>query len=196
VNKWLKLILIGFFLTTLPACIYSAAVSSAQAVYNRRDIQKSVNNNYICLEIYHAMNFHPGRYENTNITIAAYNNSVLLLGQAPTSKQKDEVAEIAHDIARERHIYNFIEVSNPTSTLIRASDSWITAKIKAQLIAINEVDPTQIKVITENGIVYLIGTVPQEEADIAVDVARDTDGVQKIIKIFSYIQISTHPAVL
>jgi len=58
------------------------------------------------------------------------------------------------------------------------------------LIATNEIDPSQIKVITENGIVYLVGIVPPEQAEIAIDLARTTDGVQSVVKVFSYVHIS------
>lgn len=172
------------------ACAYDAAVTSAQVVYNRHNLEKNMDDSFTSMHAYHDIARYGNRYKNANIVIATYHDSVLLAGQAPTTVEKDEITQIVKKNAGKREIYNYMEVSNPTSSLTRASDSWITAKIKSQLVAINDIDPTQIKIVTENGTVYLMGVVPPEQAEIAVDVARTTSGVQNVVKIFSYIRVS------
>ena len=172
------------------ACTYNAAVTGAQMVYDRHSLEKKLDDNFTSMHAYHDLDLYGYRYKNANIVIATYNDSVLLAGQAPSAVEKNEIARIVQKNAGKRDIYNYMEVANPTSSLTRASDSWITAKIKSQLIAINDIDPTRIKIVTENGTVYLMGILPPEEAEIAVDVARRTSGVQTVVKIFSYIRIS------
>jgi osmotically-inducible protein OsmY len=188
-RAYIKLIAVIIVSSQLTACV-NAAVSGAQAVYNRHNIQKDVDDSYTSVQAYRAIDAYGNLFKDTHITIATFHDSILLAGQVISEKQKTEIEKIVRNVAKDRTIYNFLEIANPSSALTRASDSWITAKIKSRLIAIDEADPTQIKVVTENGVVYLMGIVEPRQAEIATDVAKETDGVQKVVKIFSYIQIS------
>lgn len=179
----------------LSSCAYTTAVSSgASAVYDRHNIQKGVNDQLTSIRTYGAIYVdHKEDYKDTHVSVATFNNVVLLVGQVANPNQKEEIVKLAKEHSDTNEIYNFITVEKPTSPLIRMSDSWITSKIKTQLIAINEVDPTQVKVVTENGTVYLMGILPSNQANIAVDVARTTAGVQKVVKIFSYLHVTKTP---
>lgn len=185
-----KLTFLLFISGLLTNCGYNAAVTGAQAVYNRHSLQKTVDDNFTTMHAYHEMDRYGDKYKNAHPVIATFNDSILIAGQAPTAAEKDEIEQFVKKHAEGRDIYNYMEISNPTSDLVRTSDSWITAKIKSQLLAINEVDHTQFKVVTENGTVYLMGIITPEQAQIAVDVAQDTAGVQKVVKIFSYIRVT------
>jgi osmotically-inducible protein OsmY len=179
----------------LSSCAYTTAVSSgASAVYDRHSIQKGVSDQLASIRTYGAIYVdHKEEYKDTHVSIATFNKVTLLIGQVNNPDQKMGIAQLAKEKSDTNEIYNFITVEKPTSPLIRVSDSWITSKIKAQLIAINDIDPTQVKVVTENGIVYLMGIVPPTQANIAVDVARTTAGVQRVVKIFSYLHVSKNP---
>lgn len=175
----------------LTACTYgSAAMTGAQAFYDRHSLQKKFDDNITTFNIYNDLYVNSKHFTGTHISIATFNDSVLIIGQIPDKKRQIEIEDIAKKYAKNRDVYNYTELASPSSMLVQASDSWITAKIKARLIAINDVDPSKIKVITENGIVYLLGIVPHEQASIAVDVAKETIGVQDVIKLFSYVTIS------
>jgi osmotically-inducible protein OsmY len=104
--------------------------------------------------------------------------------------QRVQIENIVKKIPGVREIHDVVTLSTPSSALTRVSDTWITTKVKTKLIAMDDVDPSQIKVVTENGVVYLMGIVMPEQADIAVDLARTTQGVQSVVKVFSYIRIS------
>ena len=145
----------------------------------------------VAIKAYQAIYMASNNYKETNVSVTAFNDSVILTGQTVSLRKKHEIAQLVKKIAGDRKIYDFTTASMPTASLIRVSDAWITAKIKAQLIADNDADPTQIKVITENGTVYLVGVVPPEQAKLAVDVARTTAGVQSVVKVFSYLRISS-----
>ncbi len=69
---------------------------------------------------------------------------------------------------------------------VRSSDSWITAKVKSEMAVTRDINPTRVKVITEDGIVYMMGIVKPFEEEITVDIARHTKGVKKVVKIFEY----------
>jgi osmotically-inducible protein OsmY len=189
--------IIGIFISVLllTSCIYTSAVSSgASAVYDRHNIQKGISDQLTSIRTYGAIYVdHKEDYKDTHISVATFNNVLLLTGQVANPDQKLGIKQLAQEKSGADEIYNFTTIGKPTPAFIRVSDSWITSKIKAQLIAINEVDPTQIKVVTENGVVYLMGIVPPNQADIAVEVARTTAGVQKVVKIFSYLHVSKNP---
>lgn len=180
-------ILVIFFL--VQGCM-SVATTGAQAVYNRRSLEKNVNDQLTTVRINQALNFKTNEFRNANIDIATYNNEVLLAGQVPEEWQKEKAEEIAKSFPNVERVYNLLAISSPSSGITRISDAWITSKVKAKFIASEDLDATQVKVVTENGTVYLMGILKPEEADAAVELARTTQGVQSVVKMFSYIRIS------
>ena len=173
----------------LPGCV-NVATTGAQAVYNHHNLEKSWKDQYTTMRVYQALNYKTKQFNDANIAIATVDGDVLLAGQVPEAWQKEAAGEITKQIPNVKQVYNLVTIASPSSTLTRMSDAWITAKVKAKLIASDDLDATQIKVVTENGRVYLMGTIKPEEAEAAVDLARQTDGVQAVVKIFSYVTIS------
>ena len=112
---------------------------------------------------------------------------VLITGQVATENSRMEVEQIVSQVRKIRRIHNELTVTSATSTLTRASDTWITAKIKANMIGDDQVNATQVKVVTENGVVYLMGLVSRMQGENAIRVVRGVNGIQKIVKIFEYI---------
>jgi osmotically-inducible protein OsmY len=168
----------------------SAAMTGAQVVYDRHNLQKKLNNHYAALQAYRSIYIDRDDYKNTSVSVSAFNDILLITGQTPTAKQKTEIGQLVKDVAENREVYNFAEVSSPSSYLTEMSDGWITTKIKAQYIASSEIDPNLIKVITENGTVFLLGVLTPEQADVAVQIARTTTGVQNVVKLFSYYRVT------
>ncbi len=168
----------------------SAAVTGAQVVYDRHNLQKKISNHYAALQAYRSIYIDTDKYKDTNVSVSTFNNVMLITGQTPSPEQKFEIGRIVKNVSDDRDVYNFTEICSPVSHLTALSDSWITTKIKSQFIAANDIDPNLIKVITENGTVYLIGIVPPEQAEIAVKIASATSGVQNVVKVFSYSRIT------
>ncbi len=190
----LQLTFFLFILCLLQGCIdpvVGGAMTGAQVVYNRHGLSNSIGDQLITLRATQALYLDKAeRYKNTTISVATLNKIVVLTGQVPSVELKKAAEATVAQVPNIEKIYNLITISQPSPTLVQMSDSWITAKIKTKLIAANDIDPSQIKVITDNGTVFLIGIIPHEQADIAVDIARTTDGVQKVVKVFSYLVIS------
>jgi osmotically-inducible protein OsmY len=174
---------------SLQACV-NVATTGAQALYNNHSLKKSWDDQYITMQVYEALHVKAYQFDDANISVSTFNGEVLLAGQVPTRIQKIKIEHMVKAIPGVKGIYNTLAIAAPSSTLIRASDTWITAKVKAKLIASADVDATQIKVVTENGTVYLMGTLVPEEAAVAFNIAHDTDGVQKVVRLFSYIKIT------
>lgn len=121
------------------------------------------------------------------IGVTSFNGRVLLIGQVPSEETKLEAQQIAGQVKNVKEVYNELTIAGPTSAIALANDAWLTAKVKSILLANENVDGGRVKVVTENGTVYLMGLVSQAEADNIVNVVRTVSGVQRIIKIFEYI---------
>ncbi|WP_339339926.1 BON domain-containing protein [uncultured Oceanicoccus sp.] len=123
-----------------------------------------------------------------HIVAVSFNGVVLLAGQVNTAEQRLLAEQTVDKINKVRRIHNEITVSGATSMVARSNDSWITTKVKTKLLANSEVEGGRIKVVTENGVVYLMGLVTRDEATRAAEYARQTGGVQKVVRIFEYIE--------
>jgi osmotically-inducible protein OsmY len=185
--KNITLIMLLMATTSLTACA-NVAVSGAQVVYNHKSWEKNINDQYIGMQATHILN-HP-RFKDTNISVAALNSDVLISGEAPEEWQKQQAGERIHAIEGVDHVYNMITIASPSSAMTRVSDTWLTAKVKGKIIACKDIDAARIKVVSENGKVFLMGTLLPEEAEAAVDIASNTDGVTSVVKLFSYIKIT------
>lgn len=168
----------------------NVAMSGAQALYDHHNIANTLNDQYITMKADRSLYLDTDKYKNTNVAVASFNGVVLIAGQVKSRPQAQEVEQIVKNIDGVNEVHNLVAISAPTSAMTRISDTWITTKIKAKLIAAKEIDPSQIKVVTENGTVYLMGIVQPSQADAAIYLARTTEGVQRVVKIFSYIKIS------
>lgn len=187
--KLIRLLFVSLMICLTQGCI-DAAVTGAQVAFNHDKIQKTFTDQYITTQAYQKIYRDTDRFADANVSIATFHQHVLLAGQVPTRQDKKAIEKIINDIPDVKKVYNLTEVAASASALTRMSDVWITTKVKSKLIAMNDVDPSQIKVVTENGTVFLMGMVLPEQADIAIDVARNTDGVQNVVKLFSYLRIS------
>ncbi len=125
-------------------------------------------------------------YSTAHLVAISYNGIVLLLGQVSSEELKNAATDQAEKIGKVRRVHNELEIGGPISYMARTNDSMLTAKLKSKLLVNAETSARRVKVITENGIVYLMGMLPRAEAGRVVDVARSVYGVQKIVKVFEY----------
>ena len=123
----------------------------------------------------------------SHIVVSSFNGVVLLAGQTPRADLKAQAEQAAAAVQRVKTVHNELQVMQPSSLLARNNDAWLTTKIKTQMLADANIPGSRIKVVTENGIVYLLGLVTQGEANAATSVVQSVSGVQKIVKLFEYI---------
>ena len=122
-----------------------------------------------------------------HVSVTSYNGLVLLTGQVPNENARQLAESVVRQVRKVRTVHNELAVAGPTSHIVRTNDTWITAKIKASMLGDDKVGVTNVKVVTENGVVYLMGLVSREDAESAVALVRESHGVQKIVKMFEYI---------
>lgn len=122
-----------------------------------------------------------------NISVTSFDGIVLLTGQVPSADLIPIASAQVEPLRNVRKVHNELTVAGETSLLSRTNDTWLTTKVKSALSASESSDATRIKVVTENGVVYLMGLLTRTEADAAVETTRGIQGVQKIVKVFEYI---------
>jgi len=124
--------------------------------------------------------------EDAHVNVTSYNRNVLLTGEVPVAESKSKAENLVKEITNTRSITNEITVGPKSTIGSRSNDSYITSKIKTKFVTENKFPANYVKVVTENGVVYLLGIVTNKEADDAVEIARNTDGVTKVVKVFEY----------
>jgi osmotically-inducible protein OsmY len=122
-----------------------------------------------------------------HVNVTSYNYTVLLTGEVPTASAKADAEKVALDVPNVKTVVNELQVAGTSSTASRSNDAFITSKVKSNLLGNGKVKPTDVKVVTEAGVVYLLGLVTHEEADAATEIARGTGGVQKVVRVFEYV---------
>lgn len=128
------------------------------------------------------------RFKGSRVKVVSFNGTVLLIGQVHSQELKRTAEEVVEKIDQVQEVYNEITIGNQASLLEQSNDTWLTTKIKTSLIQSDVVHADRIKINTEKGTVYLLGLVTPKQAQEAVNITRDTRGVQKIVKVFEYIQ--------
>lgn len=185
-----NILIVSTLSLSLPACIFVAGAAAGAAavaiVYDHRTISSSLHDASLGNRIAEKIKFVPELHYESHIEVTVFNRVVLLTGETPNPYLRAQAEEIAKSFREATRVYNQITIQGPTSTLTRTSDSWITTKIKGELLTAENLSSSSIKVITENGVVFLMGTVTRQQAEMAVDISRQVAGVQKVVKIFQY----------
>jgi len=123
----------------------------------------------------------------SHINVSTYNKVVLLTGEVATNELRTLAGTTARNYKGVRQVYNELKLQGSSSLLARTNDSWLTTKVKTKLLANSQIAGSQIEVVTESGIVYLMGVVSRGAADKASTVASNTGGVIKVVRVFEYI---------
>jgi osmotically-inducible protein OsmY len=172
----------------LQGCTYvagaTAGATSIDVAYDHRKVEQAMRDQRIVNAIENKFRAEPDLTQNSHVNVACFNQVVLLTGEATTPNYRKLAEALAREVPNVKRIYNEIVVKGPTSSLTRASDSWITTKVKTEMLATDGLKSSSIKVVTENGTVYLMGEVNPGQAEIAVNIARQVAGVQRVVKMF------------
>jgi len=187
------LLVVSLVTATLYGCaaaVVGGTATGATAVHDRRTVGTFIDDEGIELKARMAIFDDKELNSQIHVNIISINGVVLLVGQAPTEELRQRASEHTRNIAKVRLVHNEMSIAAPNSYMTRSSDSLVTAKVKTQLFGVKGLegfDPTRVKVVTENGIVYLMGLLTHAEANAVVEEARRAGGVQKIVKLFEYL---------
>ncbi|MCG2633569.1 MAG: BON domain-containing protein [Gammaproteobacteria bacterium] len=125
--------------------------------------------------------------KNTHLGVTSFNRQVLLTGESPQESLRQRAEQLVSGIANVRHVFNEVVIAAPTSVLSRTNDTYLGTKVKSKFLAQKGLDPTRIKVVTQDGTVFLMGLVNRAEAETATDITRRTAGVQRVVPLYEYV---------
>ncbi len=180
-------------LSALSGCglfvVGGAAATSAAVATDRRTAGEQVDDQTIELRVSSEMNKAFG--DKARVLGTSYAGRLLLVGDVPTDADRQRAETIARDISKVRAVDNYIRVGDITPLSVRTNDTWLTSKVKSQLVATERVPFRTIKVTTERGVVYLMGKVTDEEGRLSASVASSISGVNKVVKLFTIVARET-----
>ena len=173
---------------TLSACaplMVGGAVMTGVVATDRRTAGTQVEDESIELKVGAAVSQNLG--ERVHLNVTSYNRQVLLTGEARTAADKEQAERLARSQENVRAVVNDLAVMLPSSLTQRSRDTVITGQVKAAFIDAKDLQVNSVKVVTERGVVYLMGRVTAREAKRASDIARGISGVTKVVRVFEEI---------
>ncbi len=168
----------------VPVVVAGAAGGAALMASDRRTAGAQVEDESIELKITDQIMKLYGDKVHVNVT--SFNGVVLLTGEVPDQGNAVSIGGIAKNTPKVTSVHNELVVAPLTVLGQRTNDTYITSKVKARFMEANRFPPTAVKVVTERGVVYLMGIVTRAEGDSAGEIAATTEGVHRVVKIFEY----------
>jgi len=184
-----KLSLLLILLLCLSACVpvliatVGATVGGA-IIYDKRSTQAMLEDQQIANRASAALNSDPQLKDNARISVAVFNKVVLMIGQAKSTAARQRAYQDVRSVSEVKRVYNQVVISDQLSLMDASKDTWITSKVKTAMLMKKGLHSSQIKVVTENKVVYLMGVVTPKQAQLATDAARQVDGVQRVVQVF------------
>jgi osmotically-inducible protein OsmY len=163
--------------------------SGANLVYDRHSVGHKLSDLQIYSIATHAL-YKDDYFDSSksHIDVAVFNGDILMAGHVETEAMREEAYRRVSPTPEYRRLFKDISIDPFRTDLVK--DSWITTKIRSQIIADSEIDPRTFKIVTSDQIVYLMGDVMPDQADWVVNIARNTAGVVRVIKLFKYYHLS------
>ncbi|GAA0363028.1 division/outer membrane stress-associated lipid-binding lipoprotein [Bowmanella denitrificans] len=183
----LGLVLGASQLSGCAAVIVGAGVGAASVAHDRRTVGTQLDDATLESRISSKLSSHQQIKELAHINVQVFNGVTLLVGQVPDEQLKREAQQLAESLPHVNRLHNQLRLGPPTPASVRTHDVWLATKVKSNLLADKRVDGLHINVVVEDSEVFLMGLVSNQEANIAVDIVRNIDGVVKVIKAFEYL---------
>lgn len=184
----LGLVSLGLSLPALQGC-FGVAVAGATvgmlAAADRRSIGVQTDDEAIELKASNRLS--PDIRERSHINFTSYNRRLLITGEVPDEATRSRAADEVSRVENVQGVWNELVVAANSSLTARSNDTYITSKVKARFIDANQFAVNHVKVVTEAGSVYLLGIVTEREAQAAIQVARNTEGVKRVINVMQII---------
>jgi len=166
--------------------LVGGAATGAVVAHDERTTGTFIEDQSIELKSIEAIRGNAELKQQTHISVTSYNQVVLVTGQAPNNELRQAVILLISQVDKVRHVYDEVELAAPNSMTTRTSDSLVTGKVKTKLFTLRHVDATKVKVVTENGVVFLMGILNRADGDAAANAASYVGGVKKVVKLFEY----------
>ncbi|WP_133128047.1 BON domain-containing protein [Legionella nagasakiensis] len=185
------------FLLVFSALLLSGCLSSvwtgATLIYDRHNVYKQVGDFQLAASASRAL-YRDKVFKCSDcfIDLAIFNGDILLAGHVPSTSLREEAQKRMMSLSGYRRLFNQLSVRQKQSSLLQ--DSWITAKIRSQIIADAAINPKKFKIVTVDRVVYLLGDVIPSQAARVILIARKTAGVKRVVKLLKYYNLSDRPS--
>ena len=182
--------ILPFALLLLQACvpvIVGGAAAGAGAAHDRRTFGSMIDDENIELKTAAKIGLDASIKNLVHVNVTSMNGIVLLTGEAATPEARDQILTHVRSVNGVRRVTNELRIAEPSSFGSRSRDALITSAVKSRFLVTKNLDPTRVKVVTEANVVYLLGLVTQAEGELAADRATTIEGVERIVKVFEYI---------
>lgn len=166
------------------AAVVAGGAGAVTAANDRRTLGAQIDDKNVVLKAQRALADNAATAEGSNINVTSYNGVILLTGQTRNEQIRQQAQALVRQLDGVRDVQNQIRLGNNTALTTRTRDSWISTKVKTQLLADKQVSGLNIKVVTENAEVFLMGIVSEQEAAKAVEITRHVEGVARVIRAF------------
>jgi osmotically-inducible protein OsmY len=183
IKKWLGLI--GLLLLQSGCIAVFVAGAASAIVYDKRGVKSVQLDTQILHELTDKIAALPNK-EGRHVTVNSFNQIVLLVGEVPNQSIRMDIERLVQKTNQVKRVYNQLVIDYPLSYSEKIQDSMITSQVKTYLVGTKGLSSGQIRVVTENRIVYLMGVLSQNEAELAVSVVRDVPSVDKVVKVFQW----------
>ncbi len=190
-RKPLTLLGVTLLISALQGCAVAtvtAVTAGATMATDRRTVSQQIDDQRIEFVAHNELAKRKEINDNTNLHVVSVNGTTLVIGQAPSTHLRDTAINIVSKVPDIVKVHNQIRIGSNTSITTQTNDIWLTSKIKSALFASDNVNGKDIKVVTENAEVFLLGLVSPKEANHAIEIARNISGVNKVFKVFEYIE--------
>jgi osmotically-inducible protein OsmY len=189
-------LLIVSLLTGCPAAVIGGAGATASVAHDRRTTGTYIEDQEIEIQAFRLLQNNPSIRDRSNISTTSYNLAVLLTGQAADAQVAAEFAALVAQLPRVKVVHNRVVVGAESTLSEDSSDAYVTSKVKLALfdVEVAGFDPTRVKVVTSQGVVYLMGLLTSGEADGVIEKVRRVSGVKRVIPLFETIGPAAQPA--
>jgi osmotically-inducible protein OsmY len=139
------------------------------------------------IELRAALRWHESPIEGVHARFSSFNRRLLITGEAPTEQVKARLTDTMRGLTNVQSVANELVILPPTSQASRAQDDFVAARLKTRLLDDNDVNPHHIKIVVENGTAFLMGLVKRDEGQNVAEIAAQTRGVHRVVKLFEYL---------
>ena len=180
----------GAVLSSLSACaplVVGSAVMSGLVAIDRRTTGIQLEDEGI--ELRTAQGLRQNLSASAHVNVTSYNRMVLLTGEVGSAADKERAERLAKSQENVSSVVNDLAIEPASSLTQRSKDAIITGQVKALLVDAKDLQSNAFKVVTERGVVYLLGRVTSREAQRASEIARSSSvsGVVKVVRVFEII---------
>jgi osmotically-inducible protein OsmY len=168
-----------------PLLVGVVVAGTALVVTDRRTTGSQVDDQTIQLRVANELSTALGKLP-VHINVNSFDRKVLLTGEVPDEATKARAGEIATATQNVRAVVNELAILPPTSMSDRTSDTALATKVRAAFVNTREIAFNSVEIVTERGIVYLLGLVTEQEGQLVAQVASKVSGVKQVVKVFDY----------